>query len=602
VAAVLAPVALPSVAQAAGSAYVANIGDETVSQFAIFPNGSLTPMSPASVAGDNGPTGIALSPDGKSLYVSNSAESTVSQYTVDPATGALSPKTPASVASGAGPRHEGIAVTPDGKSAYVTNLNDNSVSQYDVEPLTGTLSAKSPATVAAGSGPNGIAVTPDGKSAYVANLNEGTVSQYDIDPLTGAMSPKAPASVAAGTSPAGVAVTPDGKSVYVKNAGTISQYDVSPANGTLSPKSPATVASGAASGTNDTTPIAVAPDGKSAYVTNESAAEPTILQYDIDPETGVLSPKTPASVATATQPSNLAVAPDGKSVYVTNTFSEAVSQYSVDPLSGALMAKTPTSVGSGMVPLGIAVGAFPLAHPTTTSLSCSPSTVVAAHSTTCTASITDASSSGQTTPSGTVSFTSEGPGSFEGGASCTLKKTSLGAASCAVSYVPGPTAATPVRSDALSATYAGDPTHGESTGSASVKVLSITLLAQGSFVIGDQNAEVGSSVTFWGAQWAKQNALSGAKAPTAFKGFAATTSANPPTCAAVWSTASGNSPPPPAGPLPAYMAIIASSSIGKSGSTIFAGNTVHVVVVKTNPGYASDPEHPGTGTVVGTVC
>jgi hypothetical protein len=29
---------------------------------------------------------------------------------------------------------------------------------------------------------------------------------------------------------------------------------------------------------------------------------------------------------------------------------------------------------------------------------------------------------------------------------------------------------------------------------------------------------------------------------------------------------------------------------------------VHVVVVRTDAGYAGDPGHPGTGTVVGVVC
>src|SRR5207245_3891944 len=42
----------------------------------------------------------------------------------------------------------------------------------------------------------------------------------------------------------------------------------------------------------------------------------------------------------------------------------------------------------------------------------------------------------------------------------------------------------------------------------------------GSFVVGDLNSVVGTSVTFWGAQWWKLNTLSGGAAPAAFKGFA----------------------------------------------------------------------------------
>jgi len=49
------------------------------------------------------------------------------------------------------------------------------------------------------------------------------------------------------------------------------------------------------------------------------------------------------------------------------------------------------------------------------------------------------------------------------------------------------------------------------------------------------------------------------------------------------------------------MEVIVSSNITKSGSTI-SGNIVEIVIVKTDPGYASDPGHAGTGTVVGVVC
>jgi hypothetical protein len=121
----------------------------------------------------------------------------------------------------------------------------------------------------------------------------------------------------------------------------------------------------------------------------------------------------------------------------------------------------------------------------------------------------------------------------------------------------------------------------------------------GSFVIGDGNAAVNTNVTFWGAQWAKLNTLSGGGAPNAFKGFALKPST--PACGTDWTTDPGNSAPPPAGPLPSLMAVIVSSSISKSGSTI-SGDTAQVVVVSTNPGYQPNPGHAGTGKVVAVVC
>jgi hypothetical protein len=121
----------------------------------------------------------------------------------------------------------------------------------------------------------------------------------------------------------------------------------------------------------------------------------------------------------------------------------------------------------------------------------------------------------------------------------------------------------------------------------------------GAFVIGDRNSATGTAVTFWGAQWAQLNSLSGGAAPASFKGYALHPST--PGCRVAWSTDPGNSSPPPAGPLPKYMAVIVTSSVAKAGSAI-SGNTAHIVIVKTNPGYAPDPGHPGTGTVVSQVC
>jgi hypothetical protein len=140
---------------------------------------------------------------------------------------------------------------------------------------------------------------------------------------------------------------------------------------------------------------------------------------------------------------------------------------------------------------------------------------------------------------------------------------------------------------------------GGSTADATTQVLIYGTATGGNFVIGDKNAATGTSVTFWGAQWWKLNSLSGGSGPAAFKGFEdspATTA-----CGTNWTTDPGNSTPPPAGPLPEYMLVLVSSKISKGGAAI-SGNTVHEVVVKTNPGYASDPGHAGTGTVIAQIC
>ncbi len=141
------------------------------------------------------------------------------------------------------------------------------------------------------------------------------------------------------------------------------------------------------------------------------------------------------------------------------------------------------------------------------------------------------------------------------------------------------------------------------TSTASSSVTTAVSAATGSagvFVIGDLDAIVGNHVTFWGAQWEKATSLSGGPSPAAFKGFANTTSTAPPSVGGTWTTAPGNSAPPPSS-IPAYLTVIVSSLITQSGPTI-AGNIPCLAVVKTDPGYAPDPGHAGTGTIVSLTC
>jgi hypothetical protein len=49
------------------------------------------------------------------------------------------------------------------------------------------------------------------------------------------------------------------------------------------------------------------------------------------------------------------------------------------------------------------------------------------------------------------------------------------------------------------------------------------------------------------------------------------------------------------------MGVAVSSSILKNGSVI-SGNIISIVVVVTDPGYAPNPGHPGTGTIIATYC
>ncbi|MDJ0106300.1 beta-propeller fold lactonase family protein, partial [Rhodococcus erythropolis] len=69
----------------------------------------------------------------------------------------------------------GVAITPDGGRIYVTNLGSDSVSV--IETATNTVAA----TVPVGASPAGVAITPDGGHAYVINQSSDSVSVIEIE-------------------------------------------------------------------------------------------------------------------------------------------------------------------------------------------------------------------------------------------------------------------------------------------------------------------------------------------------------------------------------------------------------------------------------------
>ena len=237
------------------SVYVTNQSSDSVSQYGVTADGTLTPKTPASVAAGRLPRGVVVSPDGKSVYVANVGDelegipSTVGQYDVGP-DGTLSPKSPASVSSD---EALGLAVSPDGDSVYTVCGIDQCVLHYTVG-ADGTLSF-SDGVSDAGTG-FGVAVSPDSKSVYVAGF-EGLISQFDAA-RDGTLSPKSPPTVDDPGTPVNLVVSPDGSSLYVANQDGVSQYDIAK-DGTVSPKTPSSVAAEGALG------VAVSPDGYSAY-------------------------------------------------------------------------------------------------------------------------------------------------------------------------------------------------------------------------------------------------------------------------------------------------------------------------------------------------
>jgi len=112
------------------------------------------------------PFGIAVTPDGKKLYVANSNAASVS--VVDTATGQVINK----MQVGINPLR--VAVTPDGSKVFVTNKVSNTVSV--INTATDSLICNLPV----GKAPVGIAVSRDGKMAYVSNSGSDNIAMIDI--------------------------------------------------------------------------------------------------------------------------------------------------------------------------------------------------------------------------------------------------------------------------------------------------------------------------------------------------------------------------------------------------------------------------------------
>ena len=356
--------------------YVADTKRDEISQFIASrsPHGALKPLAASTVPAGPFPYTIAVDPQGTSAYATSSA-SKVYQYTINPATGRLTPKSPAAVATKSG-ETAAIAFSPDGTSAYVVG---NNISQYSIDAATGDLTPKSPATVGTPPNPEPIAVSPNGKYAYVATCGgcgyalqktrfhapagpaaakrqpakPSYLVEYRINPRTGALSRKPIAKVTTGNGSNWIALAPDEKSVYVATSTKgVWEYTLNPATGELSPKNPETTG-----GTEHN--IVIAPNGKNAYVID--AASRWVTQYRIDPRTGTLSSKPVSSAPTVLHPEAIALSADGKNAYVTSENDPEMAQYTINPTTGKITAMTPATVKTASGSLGLAVTPIPSA-------------------------------------------------------------------------------------------------------------------------------------------------------------------------------------------------------------------------------------------------
>lgn len=110
-----------------------------------------------------------------------------------------------------------MAITPNGRFLYVTNAGINAVSSYSISN-NGSLIQIPGSPFKTGNLPIGITIIPDGGLMYVANVNDNTMSVFEIA-STGVLTQIPGSPINTGNSPQLIAVSPNGRFIYVTNYG-----------------------------------------------------------------------------------------------------------------------------------------------------------------------------------------------------------------------------------------------------------------------------------------------------------------------------------------------------------------------------------------------
>lgn len=340
-----------------------------------------------------GSRALALSPDGRHLYVASSSSDAITVFARNPRTGALrQAQGKAGCVSLGGSNGCGdaagldgpnsIAISKDGDTVYATSRDSNSVTAFSRNSSSGALTQLTAGGCVAGgsvsgcstgialSSPDVVVVSDDGRNVYVGSFTGNAVAAFSIaadgglSQLAGTAACIAEATSGCATgialkAPEGLAIAPGGATVYVGSA-------VSNAIAVLTRDSSTGALSQAADGsgcvvnsplTGCTTgrqlaganAIALSRDGRSLYAT--SLFSSSITAFDRSPSgspiqkagfegcvvnLGAASCQFGRAMAA---PEGLVVSPDGRSVYVTAFASGAIDVLDRNKRTGDIMQK-----------------------------------------------------------------------------------------------------------------------------------------------------------------------------------------------------------------------------------------------------------------------
>jgi 6-phosphogluconolactonase (cycloisomerase 2 family) len=323
-------------------------GNGDVSAYTINPaSGVLTPVAGSPFLADQGPTAVAVDTNGLFAYVSNGPSNDVTIFGVDQTAGTL---TPLRNVVTSGTTGASIAVSPSDQYIYVGGYGavNGSISAF-ANSGSGSLTSVPNSPFSAGNAPYGIAVDPANQLVFATTAFQHYLWVYTIG-SDGSLTTVNQYST--GSEPYGVAVYPlggaSGGFVYTADsiANTISAFSYD-GSGNL------TALTTYAAGNTQPEGIAIDPQGQYLYVAN--FADNNVTTFSIDSQSGALTQM--GTVLTGyinnNNPGPIAVIvdPSGQFVYVVNNADGSVSLFSAS--AGVLTLVNTYAAGAGATAIAI---------------------------------------------------------------------------------------------------------------------------------------------------------------------------------------------------------------------------------------------------------